>query len=163
MNTTLRRPSFFLSAMTRKAWLLVLLAALLGSIYIYYFTDWLSAPTIQILKLDRPVPYGRTTPASLPVTFTLEDRYRLTEIKVVSVDALATNKDPAPLWHLISKSNSPPIKGFAYGQPIRGMQPPSDKARPQPLKPGVTYRLYVKAGRAHGELDFQTKPASANN
>ncbi|MDH7504126.1 MAG: hypothetical protein QHJ82_15620 [Verrucomicrobiota bacterium] len=149
--------------MTRKAQILVLFTAVLGSFYIYYFTDWLNAPTIQILKLDRPVPYGRSTQAALPVTFTLEDRYRLTEIKVVPVDALATNRNPTPLWHLISKSNSLPTKGFAYGQPIRGMQPASDKARPQPLRPGVTYRLYVKAGRARGEIDFQGKPASANN
>lgn len=149
--------------MTRKAWILVLSAAVLGSIYIYYFSDWLNAPTIQILKLDRPVPYGRSTPAVLPVTFTLEDRYRLTEIKVVSVDALATNKNPTPLWHLISKSSSVPIKGFAYGQQIRGMQPASDKTRPQPLRPGVTYRLYVKAGRAHGQINFQPKPVAATN
>lgn len=149
--------------MTRKAWILVLFAAVLGSIYIYYFTDLLNAPTIQILKLDRPAPYGRSTASALPVTFTLEDRYRLTEIKVVPVDALATNRNPTPLWHLISKSNSWPTKGFAYGQPIRGMQPASDIARPQPLRPGVTYRLYVKAGRAHGEIDFQAKPAASSN
>ncbi|MGC8991490.1 MAG: hypothetical protein ACP5MD_15350 [Verrucomicrobiia bacterium] len=35
--------------------------------------------------------------------------------------------------------------------------------RQQTLRPGVTYRLYVKAGRARGEIDFQAKPASANN
>lgn len=144
--------------MTRKAWIVALLAAVFGAIYCYYFTDWLSAPTIQILKLDRPLQSGRGARAALPVVFMLEDRYRLTEVKVISLEDLATNKNPAPLWHLVSKSGSPPLKGFTYGQQIRGMQPAADKARPEPLKPGVKYRLYVKAGRARGELDFQVRP-----
>lgn len=145
--------------MTRKAWVLAVLAAVLGGIYAYYFTDWINVPRIQILKSDRPVRYGRSARGVLPVAFTLDGRYALTEVKVVPAAALATNKHPNPLWHLVTTSNSPPIKGFIYGQQIRGMQPLPKNARPQPLQPGVSYRLYVAAGRARGEIDFQAQAA----
>ncbi len=149
--------------MTRKSWFLVGLAVLLGAVYAYYFTDWINVPRIQILKSDRPVRYGRSASGVLPVTFTLEDRYKLTEVKVIAVGALATNKNPAPLWHLVTKSNSIPLKGFVYGQQIRGMRPANERDRPRRLEPGIKYRLYVSAGRAKGEIDFEAHPASPTN
>jgi len=146
--------------MTRRTWFLVTLAVLLGSVYAYYLTDWINTPRIQIIKSERPVQYRRSSQRILPVTFTFDGRYALTAVRVVPVAALATNKHPVPLWHLTTKSNSPPLKGFIYGQPIRGLKPVSDQTRAQPLEPGVTYRLYVEAGRARGETDFQAHAAS---
>jgi hypothetical protein len=143
--------------MTRRTWVLVTIAVVLGAIYTYNFTDLINTPRIQISKADRPIQYRRVTRDMYPVTFTLEGRYALTSVRVVPVAALATNKHPKPLWHLISKSNSIPIKGFIYGQTIRGLQPFSDDTRAHMLEPGITYRLYVEAGRAKGEIDFQAR------
>ncbi|MCX8107834.1 MAG: hypothetical protein N3G20_03425, partial [Verrucomicrobiae bacterium] len=81
------------------------------------------------------------------------------EVKVIPVDAMKTNKNPRPVWHLVSKSGSPPLKGLAYGQPIRGMKSVLDKVGAEPLQPGITYRLLIRAGRARGELDFRVEPA----
>ncbi|MCX8107170.1 MAG: hypothetical protein N3G20_00030, partial [Verrucomicrobiae bacterium] len=73
----------YLVGMLQKRWMVALLAVALGAVCAYKFTDWLSPPTIQILKLDRPVQYGRVSRNVMPVTFTLERRYRLTEVKVI--------------------------------------------------------------------------------
>jgi len=48
-----------------------------------------------------------------------------------------------------------PSEIFLYGQHIRGMKPEVPGARPEPLQPGVTYRLFVKSGSATGQHDFQ--------
>lgn len=141
--------------MTKKTWTLLLLAALLGSVYAYYFTDWINTPRIQIIKSDRPVRSQRFRMNVYPITFTLDGRYELTSVRVFAANELATNKHAKPLWHLVAKDHSEPVKGFLYGQPIRGMQPAVTNARPQQLEPNVPYRLRLEAGRAKGEIDFQ--------
>ena len=90
------------------------------------------------------------------MAFFFTAKYKLTSVKVVPLDALKTNKYAHPIWHLISDSNSVPVKSIIYGVPIRGMKPDVKGARPAALEPNVPYRLLVEAGSLKGEHDFQT-------
>ena len=72
------------------------------------------------------------------------------------VSAFATNRFTSPLWHLVAYTNVPPTEGFLYGQLIAGMRPGITNSHPQPLEPVTAYRLFVEAGRAKGQIDFQT-------
>lgn len=150
--------------MTKKMYVLIAVVALVAlvrvSYYLYYNTDLISHSRIQILKSNRPSFRTRFSPGVYPVMFMLDGEYKLTAVKVVPAAALATNKHPVALWRLVTKSNSPPLKGFYYGQPIPGMVPFQTNARPKGLQPNVTYRLFVEAGRARGELDFQAQAVS---
>ena len=101
----------------------------------------------------------RAEGAVLPVSFTLDGKYRLSSIKVVELSAYLTNKYVTPVWHLISKTNSAPVRGFLYGLPIPGMAPARPDSKPKNLLPNVAYRLFVEAGRAKGNRDFQTREA----
>lgn len=147
--------------MTKKMHVLIAVVALLAlmrvSHHVYYNTDLISRSRIQILKSNRPTFRSWFAPEVYPVLFMLDGEYKLTAVKVVPAAALATNKRPAPLWHLVTKSNSPPLKGFYYGQRIPGMASFQTNARPKGLEPNVTYRLFIEAGRARGELDFQAQ------
>ena len=46
---------------------------------------------------------------------------------------------------------------FVYGQHIRGLKPEVPGANAEPLQPDVTYRLFVTAGTAKGQHDFEVK------
>lgn len=143
--------------MTKKTTLLICVAAALAACYLYYFTDWINPPIIQILPQLRPPRNPARNPASVyQVSFNLDGKYRLTSVKVIPIQALETNKNPAPIWNLTSVSNSVPQKGFFYGVPIPGMKPALTNSRPQRLVPEVPYRLFIKAGRARGQVDFKT-------
>jgi hypothetical protein len=48
---------------------------------------------------------------------------------------------------------------FTYGQRLRGLKPEVAGAHALPLETNVTYRLFVTAGKAHGQHDFEIKPA----
>ena len=87
--------------------------------------------------------------------FALDNDYSLTEVKVVPLAALQTNKLAQPIWHLVSDSGSDDVSHVSYGEKINGMDPAVAGAQPEPLQPGVMYRLFVAAGRAKGQLDFQ--------
>lgn len=145
--------------------LIVALAALAFAAY-RLLTDWFAPEEIQIVHTLRPytprTPRGRARPEPPPpgntVLFSLDRRCRLTELKVVLLAEWQTNKYAHPVWHLISDSNSVPVKSFTYGQRIRGMRPPVRGAEPDPLQPGVTYRLFLKAGKLEARHDFQTTP-----
>ena len=150
--------------MPKKQLVLLLAALLLFGAYAYYFTDWFASENIQIVHSLRPItaskrPRARTVernPAVNAVSFSLDRKCQLTEIKVIPVADLATNKYAHPIWHLVSESNSVPVKAFVYGSPIRGMHPKVKGAPPDPLAPEVTYRLFVTAGELKGEHDFKT-------
>ena len=150
--------------MTKNMKVLIALVALLALVrvghYLYYNTDLISHSRIQIIKSNRPSFRNRFAPDVYPVLFTLDGEYRLTAVKVVPAAALATNKHPVALWRLVTKSNSPPLKGFYYGQRIPGMVPFQTNAPPKGLQPNVTYRLFIEAGRARGEKDFQAQAVS---
>jgi len=143
--------------MTKSNSILTLLALVLGSLYCYFFTDLFKHPTIQIIPQNR---LGWHAAGDVnPVSFSLDGTYALTMIKVVPVSALQTNKFATPAWYLVTKTNSAPTKGFLYGGKVQGMNPSDLKPHPDALEPDTTYRLFVEAGRATGQVDF--RPAAA--
>lgn len=153
--------------MAKKQIVLLIVALAVLSVAAYHFiNDWFAPEEIQIVHTLRPytprASRGRTPPATPPpgntVLFSLDRRCRLTEVKVVPLAEWQTNKYAHPVWHLISESNSVPVKSFAYGERIRGMHPPVRGAQADPLQPGVTYRLFLKAGKLEAQHDFQTTP-----
>ena len=148
--------------MSRNGYVLLVVAALLGAAYVYFFTDLFSKETIQIIPQIRPgrpsnVSRSGDLPAVYSVSFSFDGKYQLTSVKVVSADDLRTNKYANPLWHLVSDSNSPPTKAIVYGHPIKGMKPKIERTRPEPLQPNVPYVLFIEAGKIKGQTNFFTK------
>src|SRR5262245_39604197 len=98
---------------------------LLVGLYAYVYRDWFRAPEMQIfhrLSSGRPISrQTRTNQVSVgtSVAFGFDRSYQLKEVKIVSVGELASNNSARPLWHLVSDSNSVPVKGFVYGERIR--------------------------------------------
>lgn len=152
--------------MTKKQLLTLAIAVVALAAYAYYFTDWFASDRIQIvhtLRAPTPVRNSRRprppeNPTVNTVSFGLNGKYQLTEVKVVPVADLVTNKYAPPIWHLVSESNSVPTKGFVYGMNIKGMHPKVRGMSPDPLLPNVTYRLFLSAGDIKGEYDFNTTP-----
>jgi hypothetical protein len=151
--------------MTKKNWLMTIVLLVLTGVYIFYFTDWFKPKIISITSTSRafgrrPVNHAGAVPERVPVTFNLEPQCRPTEIKVVPLAAWQTNPNVLPVWHLVYSSNAAPVKIFSYGQPLRGMKPEVTGAEAQPLQSNVTYRLFLTAGRAKGQHDFEIKTAN---
>jgi hypothetical protein len=130
--------------MNKKSWILIAVAAVLGAVYIIHFSNWFKPKVMTIAHNGR---FGE-------INFTLGNLYKLTDIKVVSVSELESNKYALPVWELKSDSNSVPIKLFSYGDRIRGMKPAIANTQPQPLVGGMTYRLFVEAGSLKAQHDF---------
>jgi hypothetical protein len=133
-----------------------------------FFTDWFKPKIIHVEYTVRPyvamanrsLPRAESAgPLAYTVTFALHRGYRLTAIKVVALDDLAGSNPPA-LWHVTAPGRTPPVRGFAYGTRIPGMSPLLPGEMPRPLQPGVSYRLFVEAGRYHGECDFKISPGN---
>jgi hypothetical protein len=149
--------------MTPKAKILLALALALGLVYVIFFSGWFRQRTIQIAVTLRPgrasaIPRPRGSPPVYPVSFRLDNKYRLTSVKVVNAAAYATNKFAPPLWHIVSDSNSVPANSIVYGVPrISGMRTAVAKAKPQPLEADVPYLILVEAGRAKGQTNFVTR------
>jgi hypothetical protein len=142
-----------------KIILIVISIIALGGLSLYLNRDSFASPTIQISHRVSPwLKSPRTKRANdlgVPVTFTLSGYYRLTKLKVVLTSEIETNKYAHPIWELTTESNSIPTSGFAYGSSIRGMHPAVKGARPDPLLPGVPYRLFVTTDKdQHGQHDF---------
>jgi hypothetical protein len=147
---------------TRKlvGWLLLILA--LGGLCLYLNRDWFGerpihishrvSPWLNAARGRHPGPPSRFN----PVVFSFDGYYKLKEVKVVVTDEIATNKYAHPLWHLVSESNSVPVASFAYGERLRGMMPEVKGSVPDPLQPGVKYRLLVKTSDQEAEHDFAT-------
>ena len=138
---------------------------LLAGICVYFFTGWFKPKTIHLFHAARPQPKARIGPRVAAgsqntdiVTFGLDSRYQLTEIKVVCLSEWQTNRYAQPLWHLVSDSNSVPVKMFPYGVALRGMKPAVAGTWPQPLETNVTYRLFISAGSVKGQHDFSAPP-----
>ncbi len=129
-------------------------------LYAYVYRDAFRAKKIEIthrVVVGPPVRGLSRTNQDLKITqlvFGLDRKCELTEIKVIPVAALASGTNTAPLWHVISDSNSIPVKVFAYGDHMRGLRTFVKKSRPLPLESNVTYRVFIKAGRATGQHDF---------
>ena len=151
--------------MEKKSWFLVVFALLLAVAYAWFFTNWFKPKTIPIFHVARPQMTARIgarvaagSKDTAIVTFGFDHPYRLTEIKVVRLADWQTNHLAQPFWHLISDSNSVPIKMFPYGLAIRGMKPAVGKTWPEQLEPNVTYRIFVSAGSVKGQHDFTPPP-----
>src|SRR5205814_9211019 len=106
--------------MFSKQNVLILLAAVLAGVYVYFFTDWINRPRIQIIAQTRPVqPRGQAAKV-YPISFLLDGQYKLTSVKVVLLNEFETNKFTPPLRHLVRYTNVPPTHGLLYGQRIPG-------------------------------------------
>jgi hypothetical protein len=150
--------------MTKNGIFLSVVAVLLAALYIYFFTDWFHKKTIQIIPTIRPtqpsaIPRDPDQPPVYPVSFALDGKYELTSVKVVAAADMATNRYPAPLWHLTSDSNSAPTRSIVYGSNIKGMKPAVTRQRPEPLMPEVEYVLLVEAGDLKAKTNFHTARA----
>src|SRR5438552_885529 len=150
--------------MTRKIWLLIALAVLLGAFSLYLNQDWFRKADIQIYHRSRPARLalfrrkrGDDSPVN-PIIFGFDRKLRLNLLKVIPLSDIKTNKYPHPIWYLVSESNSVPIKDFSYGMSIQGMHPAIKDTNPEPLEPGTEYRLVVQAGTFKGEHDFVPVP-----
>ncbi len=147
----------------RKQWLLIALAVLLGGISLYLNQDWFTKDNIQIYHRSRPARPGlfrrNKRPDNIqavnPVFFSFDRKLKLTSLKVIPIRQIETNKYPEPIWHLVTDSNSVPTKDLVYGSPIRGMRPSVKGAIPDPLAPGVKYRLLIEAGPIKAGHDFE--------
>lgn len=139
--------------MTKKQLTLIALAAVLGGLSLYLNKDWFDRGDIRIFHRMRPARNASEVSVA-PIMFGFSRQLKLKSLKVVAVKGLETNKHPLPLWHLVSESNSAPIKIFFYGAPILGMHPEINGAQAETLEPGATYRLLVEAGSFKGEHDF---------
>jgi hypothetical protein len=149
--------------MTKKVWLLVVLAVALGSFSLYLNKDWFTKDRIQIYDRSRPAHAvfrrGQPEEAAIdPIVFGFDRKLKLTKVQVIPIGDIQTNKHPQPIWHLVSDSNSVPINAFTYGMKIPGMRPAVAGVRPEPLEPDVKYRLLIEAGTFKGEHDFVTTP-----
>lgn len=149
--------------MAKKYIVLLGLAVVLFGLYAYYFTDWFSPRQMQIEhSFRKSVPqgaFGRIEKADSSlnvITFMFSAKHTLREVRIVPLAAYQTNKYVHPLWHLVSESNSVPMKAIVYGMRIRGMHPKVKGAEADPLEANVDYRLIVEAGDVHGEHDFKS-------
>jgi len=171
---TREAPAAFTLFMNKKNFFLVGLVLVLAVVYAVYFTDWFRPKTIHISHTSRPLRTfraaragragraGQSDAATTQLIFNLDDDYELTELKVVSLAALQTNKLAQPVWHLVGDPSSDSIKNFLYGQNIPGMNPAVAGSQAEPLQPGATYRMFITAGKISGQHDIQIGAAPAN-
>ena len=153
--------------MTRKQWILLAAVLVLGGLSLYLNQDWFTHDGIQIYHRSRPARAGLfrrkrpITPEELainPIFFRFDRKLKLTSVKVIPMSDIETNKYPHPIWHLISDSNSVPLKDFTYGASIPGMRPAVKGATADPLEPDVKYRLCIEAGSVKADHDFVPVP-----
>lgn len=141
--------------MTRKVWTFVALAVVLGALSLYLNKDWFASDNIHIYYRSIPPRRSRqANSATDPVVFMFDRKLKLTSVKVIPLSDIQTNQHPQPIWQLVSDSNSVPVKQLYYGVRVPGMRPAVKDTRPEPLEPGVTYRLFVAAGNQKAEHDF---------
>lgn len=138
------------------AWIVVLLLVI--GAYIHYFSNWGVTKEIQVLATVRPPLQFRrrggaaagTNAAAFRILFTLDAPYKLTSLELTEVDRAHSNAPGRVMWHLVSQSNSPPVKMFQYGQAIKGLEPDLPGVQPEPLEPGGIYRMEVSTHTLKG-------------
>lgn len=141
--------------MEKKQRNLMIIAVILAGIYVCFFTDWVRPPHIQIMVNNRLLPGRKLPPGTPPVSFLLDGKYSLTSVEVTPLDAPSPGGKSGPVWNIVAISNAPVVEAFVYGQPLPGFREAISNARPAELASGGRYRLAVRAGRAHGEVNFR--------
>jgi hypothetical protein len=144
--------------MSKKNIFLISLVVVLAGVYVVYFTHWFRPRVMQISHTSRP-DAGR---GSVRMSFCLGDYYELNDVKVVPLDNFKKNPDTPPLWHLVSDDGSDSTELFSYGENIGGMDPAVAGAEPEPLQPGIRYRLLIMAGSVKAQHDFYFGAAPTN-
>ena len=157
-----------LSPMTRKQWMLAGLVVSLAGISLYLNRDWFASKDIHIYHRSLPdrgnlsrgrKPARQNDSPTDQVFFGFDRRLKLTSIEVFPVKELETNKYAHAVWHLVSDSNSIPVKDITYGVPIKGMRPALKAATPDELQPGEGYRLVIHTSASEkAEHDFVPNP-----
>ena len=160
--------------MSKKHIFLFGLVVVMAGVYVVLFTSWFKTRSIGIFSTQLGARINARTGARMTaragaaaasanfLTFGLDDYYELTEIKVVSLAALQTNALAEPVWHLVGDPSSDSINSFVYGERIEGMSSAVPGLQPEPLQPGVIYRLFVTDGKLKGQHDFHLGAAPAN-
>jgi hypothetical protein len=147
--------------MTKKEIALVVFTVILAGVYFCCFTDWLKEKHIGIEHAVRPNvavpvrPGNPANPSAYTLTFSLGREYKLTSVRVVPAAGFPTNRNVAPLWHLVGDAKSAPTRFIVYGVPIAGMKPLPAAANAEPLAYDVEYRLLVEAGGFKGGHNFK--------
>ena len=148
--------------MTKKNTYLIILVLFLGCLSLYLNRDRFGSEPIQISTRSVPPRDWMLRQDNRPqvnsVIFLLTRQARLTSVKVVLDSEFATNKYPHAVWELVSDSRSAPVKDFIYGLNIKGMKPAVKGVTPEPLEPGVKYRVLAEAGSHKMECEFIPVP-----
>ena len=131
--------------MTKTGIFLIVVALALGATYLYRNTDLFVPSTIHIQALVRPTRVDPTTrfddTSVAPVSFAFDKKFSLTEVMVVKANDAKVSKFPHAFWHLISDSNSVPVKSLVYG----GMAPKGMKPKIPQGFAGLTDSLVLKS------------------
>lgn len=152
--------------MNNKAiWTTVLLVSLAG-LCIYINRDLFSQAPLQVYHrvqargpmMNRRPPQNALPEKGNPVLFGFNHKVTLKSVKVCVASEVETNKYARAVWELTTSSNSIPVKSLIYGQNIRGMQPARKGIAPDPLEPGVQYRLFLESSGGNAAHDFTTTP-----
>jgi hypothetical protein len=140
---------------SEKIWIIILLV--LGLAYYHFFAGKGPKPIVILAAWHPSVAHGTF---EYTMNFTLNDAFKLTTVKVVPLDENGqVNPAIPPVWNLISDSNSAPTRVFSYGQHIHGMKPALAHVHPDPLTPGVGYRITISTGTVTGSQDFVGRAA----
>jgi hypothetical protein len=152
--------------MTSKQWMLIALAVALGGMSLYLNKDWFAGELIQIHHRSHParggffrrnkrvLPRRTPTPFSLPSTESSSSRRSKSSPSVRSRPT--STRTPSGIWF---HDQFRPHRGLriryamspACGRRVQG-------ATPDPLEPGVNYRLLIEAGGRKAQHDFVPVP-----
>ena len=144
--------------MDRKNIVLLSFVAVLGAVYAVYFSGGFAPKTFKVSHTFRNLrPFADRPGILSSLIFVANRELKLTELKVVPLAEWQTNKDAHPLWHLVTESNSLPVKRFFYGQPIPGLHPFLKGVRAEIPPTNVVCRLFITAGAFKAEHDFELK------
>lgn len=139
----------------KKTPFLITIIAVIGAWVLYLNKDWFTRPPIQISHRFHAFSarFGGQE-NSAPVLFEFNRKLKLTSITVAPIPSLGSKQVGRPIWHLISRSNSVPTKGFVYGMEVPGMQPAVRGQAAEPLLSAGTYRITIQEGSHKAEHDF---------
>jgi hypothetical protein len=138
--------------MNRNTWILLGALLLAFGVYATRFTDWVSPTLIQIEVSTRPSGRAIANAPVLPTLFLLDREYAIQSLVVTAISNVPPSRLGKPVWHLSANGTPHPVRGFAYGEPIKGLKP---LIEPSELIPGATYRVDLKAGRQRGSREFK--------